>query len=225
MRGQILLVGFLAPWLDRGRKSRSGDSWEDDLEEKIKPYLEVILVTTTPPSKTQIEVQEWKDVVRASDTLGKPILRWTRRGGPPGTVFYVADGPVCYVFDARPLGAPEHPPESPDDGRTLDPPAPGPAELEWVGPPPMLEGELRRPPGPRDHEAPPAFLDREQRLRDLAYVLLARLRDRPGAYPNFYPALLEFRQALGAMRVGSWDDAEERLETVRSLLNPGVDRG
>jgi hypothetical protein len=65
----------------------------------IKPYTEVILGTSTPPSNdSQVIVESWDDLVKASDTLGKPILRYRQPSDSAGRLFYVVDGPIEYVY-------------------------------------------------------------------------------------------------------------------------------
>ena len=74
-----------------------------DLEELIAPYDEVIAETRIAPDTPMVvPIERWKDLVKISDTLGKPILR--PRAQPPATTrasFYVIDGEVGYVYRYR----------------------------------------------------------------------------------------------------------------------------
>jgi hypothetical protein len=70
------------------------------IDEVIHPWSESIVDTPTPPTgPRRIDVSQWEDLIRASELLGRPILRLHGgEGGAEGRLFYVADGPQSYVF-------------------------------------------------------------------------------------------------------------------------------
>ncbi|MCI4351822.1 MAG: hypothetical protein L3K14_00305 [Thermoplasmata archaeon] len=73
------------------------------VDEIIGQRTEAILLTrTAPPGPRWIEVSRWEDLVKASDFMGRPILRLddgTRSSDQP--LFYIPDGPQSFVFDFR----------------------------------------------------------------------------------------------------------------------------
>ncbi len=75
-----------------------------DLDEMIAPYEEAIAETATVPDPAAtIPIDRWEDLVKVSDTLGKPILRPLVGPAPgPRNAFYVLDGDVGYLFRYEP---------------------------------------------------------------------------------------------------------------------------
>ena len=88
-------IGLL--WATR-RSTRS--SALPDLETLIEPYEEVIARTSREPQASMIfPVEQFEDLVKVSDTLGRPILRLVGRADDPsGTSFYVVDGTIAYRY-------------------------------------------------------------------------------------------------------------------------------
>ena len=72
-----------------------------DLDTLTEPYEEVIVLTSkVPDATTTLPVERWDDLVKVSDTLGRPILRpLNGPGGRPGTSLYVVDGQVVYTYN------------------------------------------------------------------------------------------------------------------------------
>jgi Family of unknown function (DUF5305) len=94
------LVAALGWYLSLSRRVGREEEAVPDLEELIAPYEEVIAETRTAPDPAMVvPIERWKDLIKISDTLGKPILRPMAR--PPSTErtsFYVIDGDVGYLY-------------------------------------------------------------------------------------------------------------------------------
>ncbi len=75
----------------------------DTRGQPFHPSSVTLVDTLTPPAPVgRIDLSHWEDLVRASELLGRPILRVKGRGGrSDGQLYYVADGPHSYVFDFR----------------------------------------------------------------------------------------------------------------------------
>ena len=88
-------IGLL--WATRGRTK---SSVLPDLDTLIEPYEEVIARTSREPQASMVfPVEQFEDLVKVSDTLGRPILRPVGRPeNPSGTSFYVVDGSVAYRY-------------------------------------------------------------------------------------------------------------------------------
>jgi hypothetical protein len=73
----------------------------DDLEIKTRPYREVIAEVQNPQKgKRQVTMKTWEDLVRVSDTLGKPILKFDQEeAGIVHRVFCVLDGETSYHYE------------------------------------------------------------------------------------------------------------------------------
>jgi hypothetical protein len=73
---------------------------KDDIDMKIRPYMEVIAATATPPQEGKsISMLKWEDLVKVADTLGKPILKYEESGqGWMKYVFWVSDGELTYSY-------------------------------------------------------------------------------------------------------------------------------
>ena len=109
-----------------GSTRKSNGNRTAPLEEAIKPYREVIVGTRTPPPLEHLEIREWADLVRVSDTLGKPILRFSPGPTDGGHVFYIRDGSTTYLYDYD-FRAPQGGPSAGPSGGIVPPSAAGPA--------------------------------------------------------------------------------------------------
>lgn len=94
------------------RRQRRRDA-EKELEAEASFYQEAIAEVSGPPeAANHVDVSTLTDLVKVSDTLGKPILRW-RIASKELTEhhYYVLDGQTAYRFEviipkeAQPLGA------------------------------------------------------------------------------------------------------------------------
>ncbi len=201
-------------WLEFWSSPRGNGSRSPSIEEIVKPYREVIVGTTTPPAATRIEVRSWEDLIRVSDTLGKPILRFALPGALPGHTFYVRDGSTNYVFEFG----------SAPGGRT----APGPGHPE--APSTSIPGPDRTSPVPitfsdvelaTDGRQPPtATTDEAQVQRIRARDLLTRVSALPSSHPAINTALATLSQAIVSLRAGRLAEAERRLDAVDRLIAP-----
>jgi Family of unknown function (DUF5305) len=94
------LLAALGWYLTLSPRAGTEEETLPDMEDLIAPYEEVIAETRTAPDPAMIvSIERWKDLVKISDTLGKPILRPMAR--PPSakrTSFYVIDGDVGYLY-------------------------------------------------------------------------------------------------------------------------------
>jgi len=102
----VFLAGSLACTAVAGvfvaRKGEPGTGAEN-LEKMITPYSEIIAkIQSLPAGGRQIVVDKWEDLVKVSDTLGKPILEFVERSksGDAQHSFAVLDGDAVYVFQA-----------------------------------------------------------------------------------------------------------------------------
>lgn len=206
-------------WLGSLRSTRSRGRGPPGLEELIKPYREAIVATSTPPPTNRVEVSTWQDVIRTSDTLGKPILRYSSKPGANGSLFYVLDGTTGYVYEHGHLRIVES-----NAGPSAE--APVPAGVIHRSPlvpstvpstPPENGGQQPRPSaGLVPEQAPTA----ERALRDRARRLLERIEATPVGRPSkSNAALLELRRAVADIRNGRSEDAERRLDVVDRLLD------
>jgi Family of unknown function (DUF5305) len=97
------LLAAVGWYLSLSRRAGTEEDALPDLEELIAPYDEVIAETRTVPDPAMVvPIERWKDLIKISDTLGKPILRPMAR--PPSSTrasFYVIDGDVGYLFRYR----------------------------------------------------------------------------------------------------------------------------
>lgn len=208
-------------WFDLRSLSKGKSSGGPDLEETVKPYREAIVGTTTPPGVARVELRSWEDLTRASDTLGKPILRYTPNGGPGGRTFYVLDGPTTYVFEFGSTST---------NGCT---PAPGGVRPNEPGPPPAAEAST----APLSASAVPTSFstveltsssnspdrgdqDELRGLRDRARGLLRRITVMPSSDPALNGALTTLGQAIALMRAGRFTDARARLDAVDKMVPP-----
>jgi hypothetical protein len=78
------------------------------LDDLIAPFEEAIAKTASAlDPKSTIAVDHWEDLVKISDTLGKPILRPPASTvDAPRATFYVLDGSVGYCYRYAPFGSP-----------------------------------------------------------------------------------------------------------------------
>ena len=206
-------------WFELRSASKGRSPASSTLEDMVKPYREAIVGTTTPPAAPRVEVRSWEDLTRASDTLGKPILRYTPDGARAGHTFYVLDGPTSYVFEYGP--APSNRGAMPTSEVRLS-----------EGPPPPPIEPLRSPPSPapvpttftrvnlepsakRSTEADP---DELPALRDRARGLLRRVTAMPASDPALNGALATLGQAIVAMRGGRLVEARSRLDAVEQMI-------
>lgn len=101
------LLAALTWYVSLVRRPGTEEDALPDLEELIAPYEEVIAETRTAPDPAVVvPIERWKDLVKISDTLGKPILRpMARLPSAKRTDFYVIDGDVGYVYRHRSGGS------------------------------------------------------------------------------------------------------------------------
>lgn len=208
-------------WFDLRSFSKGKSSGAPDLEETVKPYREAIVGTTTPPGAARVELRSWEDLTRASDTLGKPILRYTPNGGPGGRTFYVLDGPTTYVFefeststnDGTPAPGGAWPPESTP---------PHPAELSTSPHSPSAVPTTFSTVEFASAAESPARADRDELRvqRDRARGLLRRITAMPSSDPALNAALTTLGQAIVSMRAGRLTDARARLDAVEKIVPP-----
>jgi hypothetical protein len=83
------------------RLGKPGRKEADELETKTRPYSEVIAEVQNPQKgKRQVTMKTWEDLVRVSDTLGKPILKFDQEeAGIVHRVFCVLDGETSYHYE------------------------------------------------------------------------------------------------------------------------------
>ncbi len=97
------LVGVFASLWHMTRPKK--DDPEGDLETAIEVYRSLIVMTGTPPPEEArfIDAQGWENLARAADTLGKPILHFTKReeSGETQHSFYVLDASTCYTYTVK----------------------------------------------------------------------------------------------------------------------------
>jgi uncharacterized protein DUF5305 len=96
-------------------RRREPASPEEELEAQSSFYQEAIAEIAGPPKTSNlVEVSSLRDLVKVSDTLGKPILRWrTVNQEAAENQYYVLDGQTGYRFELslRPEAAAKaHPP-------------------------------------------------------------------------------------------------------------------
>jgi hypothetical protein len=205
---------FRNPAKRNGRRSPS-------LEEIVKPYREAIVATSTPPAANRIDVHTWEDLTRASDTLGKPILRYTPNGGSAGRTFYVLDGATHYVFEfgSSPVREPLRELQPGEVTPAPNPPGPpvgrspyGKSTLPTTFTSVELSPPVRSPADPR--------LDDRKLVRERTRELLARVSALPPSHPALNTALTTLGQAIIFLRTGRLDEAEHRLDDVERLIKP-----
>lgn len=206
-------------WFEFRNSSKSKTLESPNLEDLVKPYREAIVGTSTPPASARIEVRSWEDLTRASDTLGKPILRYAPDGGPGGRTFYVLDGPTTYVFE---YGSPPSnggaPPSDPIRGPELSSPTPVEPAKTLPSPVPTtfsaveLASSGARPVATVPEELPA--------LRDRARGLLGRVTAMPSSDPALNRALAALGQAIVSMRAGRLAEAKARLDAVERMIAP-----
>ncbi len=196
------------------RKAPSGSG----LEEMIKPYREVILRTRTPPPPNALSIRGWEDLVRASDTLGKPILRYETDNGVSMNAFYVLDGPVGYVFV---YGSP------PENARSSMPSTVGASSgaIPTSGPlAPDPPGAVVLPPEtpgvPSSIGTGAALAVKESALRNEATNLVQEVGKGARSDPQVVVAIVEVRRGLLALQSGRLDDAEQNFASARRSLHP-----
>lgn len=101
-------VGGSIAWLASLRPRSTDDVAIPPLDDLVAPFEEVIAKTASPPNPgSTITVDRWEDLVKISDTLGKPILR-APSNAPDSTrgTFYVLDGSVGYLYRYGSAGTP-----------------------------------------------------------------------------------------------------------------------
>lgn len=90
-----LAEGLDPPEPRRGGLGPSGEAIHPD-------SLAIVDTPTRPAEAGRIDLSRWEDLVRASEILGRPILRLdAKQGASEAQLYYVADGPHSYVFGRR----------------------------------------------------------------------------------------------------------------------------
>ncbi|MCI4351813.1 MAG: hypothetical protein L3K14_00260 [Thermoplasmata archaeon] len=219
---------------------------EKTIDEVIHPWAVSILDTPTPPTgQRRIDVNRWEDLLRASELLGRPILRLRGgEGGEEGTLFYVADGPQSYVFGftAAPVnvarsGAYAAPlPAMP----ALFPPVESPLSLEasplpaippratgavtpQIFPAPRPADTVDTPLGPEvpepttDEELPSATVV-ERRIREMIHELLADFRELPPSSEHLERGMEHVQRAIDMLHLGRYGVAQIELNKASRLL-------
>lgn len=215
------------PWFGghpKGDQIRPADA---ELEALIKPYSEVIVGTRTPPEgASQIEVEVWGDLVKTSDTLGKPILRCGSAGDQPGRLFYVRDGSVDYVYLYRATEAPGLPSESlagapPVAGAGTEPLSPGANGTAAEANPAAVPAEPEPgTPSPGDGRHPlPSPEDSMQRTTEKARELLTKLKTIPPSSPEAREATPHIQAALQLLSRGDSPAAKVQLDEAERWLH------
>jgi hypothetical protein len=101
LAGSLILLAVGAFYLTRGGKAVAADQVHE-LEMKVRPYREVIAASRSPPEgERRIAMSTWEDLVKVSDTLGKPIIEFIEGNAdaPKLHSFWVLDGEVMYIFE------------------------------------------------------------------------------------------------------------------------------
>lgn len=221
-------VGFTVIFGRRGtqRPNDEDSSQARALETLIKPYTKVILRTSTLPNEgSRVIVVGWEDLVKVSDTLGKPILRVHTSVLAAGGLFYVRDGLVDYVFEYGPKqNAPEMPPTF--DVGSMRAGNATVSSLACPTPPP----EPADKPSSRDRpvsvapSSPPIALpgSRLYEVTEQAKVLLLQVRDAQFSDESGRQAMSCLEEAISFLHDGKAEPAERELDHVRGWLEFGA---
>jgi hypothetical protein len=227
---------------------RRAEGNSPSIDEVIHPWAVSIVETPTPPSgPRRIDVNRWEDLLRASELLGRPILRLRGgEGGAEGTLFYVADGPQSYVFgfteDAvnvgrsgayasiappvpmpRPSRTPEPTPRLPLSPQIAEDPRP---PVAVPSPVPASSPEL----DPADAWLGPAIPEREtdvelpsatvveRRIREMIHELLADFRELPPSSDRLERGMEHVQRAIDMLHLGRYGVAQIELNKAARLL-------
>ncbi|MCI4347236.1 MAG: hypothetical protein L3J97_01290 [Thermoplasmata archaeon] len=217
------------------------------IDEVIHPWAVSILDTLTPPTgQRRIDVNRWEDLLRASELLGRPILRLRGgEGGEEGSLFYVADGPQSYVFGfkeapvnvsrsgayAAPLTAwpalVSPPPESPvTQEATYRPAIPPratrtiPSRVSPVPPTPDPVETFLGPevPDPVPEAELPSATVVERRIREMIHELLADFRELPPSSEHLERGMEHVQRAIDMLHLGRYGVAQIELNKASRLL-------
>jgi hypothetical protein len=244
-------AGSAAVWVVAAlwRRSSKEGSPIENIDKMVRPFEDAILRTKTPPGgHDRIDVESWGDLVKVAESLGKPILRlYGGAGGSEGRLFYVRDGPLCYLFEfagapissalaggyatPAPMGrGPTKPPAPVSPG----PGAPGFTSVSMresglslvshlpgpEGPGPVLGETLEASADELRHQLYlPQDADPEVRVRQLTGILLERLRGFP---PESYAVRVGtdlVRRALEQIEQQHVEQAEIDLISANWILD------